>query len=93
MREPSRKMIAYILFDSGSQCSYISEQACRRLGLDPLGTRSVSILTFGSKKESRTDCKIVRVGLGTEEDRLIELELLSIQHICETIANAAVNLR
>ena len=93
LREPSRKIIAHILFDSGSQCSYISERACRRLGLDPLGTRSVSILTFGSKRESRTDCKIVRVGLGSEEDRSIELKLLSIQHICEPIASAAAQLK
>ena len=34
----------------------------------------------------------VRVGLGTEEDRLIELKILSLQHICEPIANAAVDL-
>ena len=49
---PRKRVVAHVLFDSGSQCSYITSAICKRLGLKPLGTRSVSIMTFAELSTS-----------------------------------------
>ena len=36
---PRKRIVAYVLLDSGSQCSYITSAICKSLGLKPLGTR------------------------------------------------------
>lgn len=64
----------HVLLDSGSQCSYITKSACQRLGLHSLGTKSVSILTFGSKQVFPVECEVVRVGLVTKNNACIELK-------------------
>ena len=92
VEQPHKKMNAQLLLDSGSQCSYITERACKKLALKPLGTKSVSILTFGSREESRKDCKVVRLGIELKNGINLELKLLSVAHICEPIINAAVDL-
>ena len=87
-----KRVVAHVLLDSGSQCSYITSAICKRLGLKPLGTRSVSIMTFGSRKERLEDCEVVRVGLETKSGKPFEPKLLSVPHICEPLFNAAVDL-
>ena len=78
--------------DSGSQCSYITSKACRKLGLKSLGTKSMSILTFGSRNERLTDCNVVKLGIRLKDGTHTELKLLSVEHICEPIVSAAVDL-
>uniref|UniRef100_A0A1X7T0M6 Uncharacterized protein n=1 Tax=Amphimedon queenslandica TaxID=400682 RepID=A0A1X7T0M6_AMPQE len=55
-------MSLYVLLGSESQCSYITRSACQRLGLPSLGTKLVFIMTFGSRKECRTECHVVKLG-------------------------------
>ena len=85
-------MELYVLLDSGSQCSYITHIACQRLGLASLGTKSVSILTFGSRVEHCTECNVVKLGLELKNDAHIELKLLSVNHIFEPLVYEAVDL-
>ena len=92
LEQPSRNITVHILMDSGSQCSYITEQACRKLRLKSLGTRAMRILTFGSRQESKTNCTVVKVGLETRDGNHLELKLLSVRHICEPINHAALDL-
>uniref|UniRef100_A0A1X7TJH0 Uncharacterized protein n=1 Tax=Amphimedon queenslandica TaxID=400682 RepID=A0A1X7TJH0_AMPQE len=91
LNDPSKKICVHILLDSGSQCSYITKGACKKLGLNSLGTKIMSILNFGSRQESPVNCDIVKVGLLTKDDSCIELKLLSIEHIYEPLINAAVD--
>ena len=63
LNQSTRKNTVHILMDSGSQCSYITSKACRKLGLKSLGTKSMSILTFGSRNERLTDCNVVKLGI------------------------------
>ena len=92
LNDPTRKITVHVLLDSGSQCSYITEQICRRLRLESLGTRAMRIITFGSRQENNTNCTVVKVGIETKDDRPLELKLLFIKHICEPIINAALDL-
>lgn len=50
--QPDKRLNLHILLDSGSQCSYMTSSACKKLALSSLGRKSISILTFGSKQES-----------------------------------------
>lgn len=81
-----------VLLDSGSQCSYITQRACKKFALQSLGTKSVSIMTFGSRVEQLTDCALVTVGIELKNGMHLELKLLSVPHICEPIVNSAVAL-
>jgi hypothetical protein len=90
--QPSRQITLHVLLDSGSQCSYITHRASRRLGLRAIGKKSVSIMTFGSRQERLETCNIYRVGLEAVDGSRIELRLLSVSHICEPLLHAAVDL-
>ena len=92
LNEPGNRMELYVLLDSGSQCSYITHSACQRLGLASLGTKSVSIMTFGSRVEHCTECNVVKLGLELKNGAHIELKLLSVNHICEPLVYEAVDL-
>ena len=76
LEQPSRNITMHILMDCGSQCSYITEQACRKLRLKSLGTRTMRILTCGSRQESKTNCTVVKVGLEARDGNQLELKLL-----------------
>lgn len=56
------------------------------------GFSVLSIMTFGSKKECETNCEVVKVGHRVRNERPVELKLLTVDHICEPIANAAIDL-
>ena len=92
LNESGNRMQLYALLDSGSQCSYITHSACQRLGLASLGTKSVSIIPFGSKVEHCTKCNVVKLGLDLKNATDIELKLLSVNHICESLVYEAVDL-
>ena len=91
--QPNRVINVHVLMDSGSQCSHITSKASRRLRLNSLGNKeALSIMTFGSKKECQTNCEVVKVGLRVRNEKPVELKLLTVDHICEPIANAAIDL-
>ena len=45
LNDPTRKVTVHVVLHSGSQCSCITEQTCRRIRLESLGTRAMRILT------------------------------------------------
>ena len=63
------------------------------LGLDRLGTKSVSVMTFGSRREHVEHCSVVKVGFETRNSTSVVLKLLSVAHICEPIVNSPVDLK
>ena len=87
LEQPTKRETLHILMDSGSQSSYITSRACRALSLRKLGTKPVSIMSFGSKRERHERCSVVHVGVETRDHKHIELKLLSVEHICEPISN------
>ena len=61
--QPERELEVSLIFDSGSQKSYISKAARDILELPSQGRRMLSIMTFGSRSRFQQDCDIVRVGM------------------------------
>ena len=83
---PERSCNVRIVFDSGSQRSYVTEQVARRLLLATEGEKSLTIMTFGSTKEQARVCKSVRLGVALKDGTMKQLTLFAVPTICEPIA-------
>ena len=67
-----------LIFDSGSQRSYITNKLKEVLSLRPRHTESMIIKTFGSSKGERQLCDVVSIGLYIKNGSMEELSLLSV---------------
>ena len=75
-----------ILFDSGSQQSYITDQLCSRLKLKPVHVEKLQVNTFGGEHFKAKRCKLVKFELGKAglSERL-SVTALSYLTICSTL--------
>eukprot|EP00795_Rhopilema_esculentum_P001251 gene1251-biopygen9956 len=81
MTSRNEKQLVNILFDSGSQRSYISEETVKELGLEVEKTETVYLNTFGSNKYEKKSCDRVTVNLEVG-DEILPLTVLSSPHLC-----------
>ena len=68
-----------LLFDGGSQRSYISEDLRKKLNLPTLRKENIAINTFGNKENQSIDVVPVKFIL---KDRVLEIDVLSTSFIC-----------
>ena len=61
--KPKKTIEVRMLFDSGSQNSYVTDRVRRSLQLEPTGGQTLSIAAFGASKEQIQVCPIVSIGL------------------------------
>ena len=85
---PERTRVVRIIFDSGSQRSYITDRVRHHLSLEPIHTETMVIKTFGSKNQTKQACDVVRVGNRSS----LELSFLSVPLICEPLSNQPIAL-
>lgn len=73
-----------LVIDGGSQLTFIKESVSRKLGLEVIGKRNLSIVTFGASKRTPSQlCNKVRVQLkALYHEKLFELEAIEIPEIC-----------
>ena len=74
-----------IVFDSGSQRSYINERLRKELLLRKRGEQSMSIATFGSRKLCNRVCEVVEVAVKKSNGGMILVPLFTVPLICEPI--------
>ena len=90
VHNPSKPTLATevcLLFDSGNQRSYLTEQAMRLLQLQPTGEQTLSIATFGTIQEQTRVCPIVSVGFCLKEyPNTVSLSLHVVPTICEPLS-------
>jgi len=79
-----------LLFDSGSQKSYITERAKGLLALEPSGEQLLSIATFGSDREQTRVCPIVNVGMCLKGYPPMSLSLYVVPTICEPLVSQPI---
>ena len=75
-----------ILFDSGSQRSYVTERVCAKLRLKPIHTEKLQVNTFGGEHFKTKQCKLVRFDIhkpGSSER--VTLTAISYPMICSTL--------
>ena len=79
-------MTVRILFDGGSQHSYITDHVKRSLGLSAEAVESVLIKTFGNKTDHTQLCDIVKLLMRMKNGETLKLSLLSVPFICDPVA-------
>jgi len=85
-KNPSSTLKLRLIFDSGSQRSYLTQQVKDTLGLQRVKQQQLSILTFGSSRRDTRHCEVVRIGIATQCGQDEVLELLTVPHICEPLS-------
>lgn len=83
--ETSISVKVHLLFDGGSQRSFLSEQARDLLHLDACGEHSLSIATFGSLKSNKKVCPTVNLCLCLKGYPSMPLSLYVIPTVCEPL--------
>ncbi len=81
-----------ILLDSGSQRSYVTERARRKLNLAPDGKQKLSIAAFGSARGAPQVCLIVSVGILLKGYPSITMSLFIVLMICEPLVSQPINV-
>ena len=91
--DEGEEVITRILFDSGSQRSYISEKLRSRLKLKTIRTEKVVIKTFGQSEESEVQkLDIVQFKVRSKHDpRFTFVEALCVPTICSPLTNQPIN--
>ena len=87
---PTASIEVHLLFDTGSQKSYITERARSLLTLEPSGEQRLFIATFGSNREKVKVCPIVNVGMHLKDCPPMLLTLYVVPTICEPLVGQAI---
>ena len=81
----SRSTNVRILFDMGSQRSYMMNSLKTRLGLKPVKTETLHLNTFGEKGYRNQRCDVVALNLKTKTNDLIGISALNYPVICSPL--------
>lgn len=75
-----------ILFDNGSQHSYVTENICTRLRLRPIHSERIQVNTFGGEQFKTKQCKMVKFTLHRPApSEHLSLTAVSYPAICSTL--------
>ena len=74
-----------LIFDSGSQRSYLTHDVKQRLALEPVSSETLNIRTFGNNNEQRQQCDTVLVGMVAKEGTTLCIPLLTVLIICDPL--------
>ena len=89
--KPKSAVQLHILFDSGSQRSYLSERAMKLLRLKATDTQTLSIVTFGAERKQNKVCPIVSVGICLKGRSTMTVSLYVVPSICNPITCQSVD--
>ena len=81
-----------LLFDGGSQRSYITERAAKLLALEPTGEQPLSISTFASTSQQTKVCPRVNVKVHLRGCPPMLLSLYAIHTICEPLVSQPIDV-
>ena len=82
----SKKVEVNVLFDSGSQKSYITDDLKKKLNLKVEKTETVNLNTFGSEKYCKKSCDKVSVNLEVGEET-VPISALSFPQLCSPLSS------
>ena len=80
-----------MIFDGGSQRSYVTDQLKSSLSLPVRSVNTLMIKTFGSSKEQVQTCDVVDLLLKTREDKNFQLTFLAVPMICDPLARQTLS--
>ena len=81
-----------IVFDSGSQRSYVTEQVARELALTSEGKQLMTVTTFGTSVGQSHICKLMRLNIALRNGNQKQFLLLTVPLICDPLSSQPVTL-
>ena len=84
---PDNSKEVWLILDTRSQRSYITESVMEHLSLIPVSSETMIIKTFGVKSHGRQACDVVKVGMSLKNGHSLEMSFLFVPLICEPISN------
>ena len=81
----SRSLRVRILFDSGSQRSYISNRLKTTLKLKPVKSETLNLNTFGNSKFRKQNCDLVELNLEDKDQAKVTIKAPSFPVICSSL--------
>ena len=88
----SKELKLKVLFDNGSQRSYISNRVENFLNLPSESVESIRISTFGNDQPSNQKVNVVAVQLKSKVEETIDLKVLSVPFICMPLKNHPIKI-
>lgn len=76
-----------LVFDSGGQRSYITENLCDALKLPVVGKDSLLIKAFDDSNERLRVCNVVQVWISTLDGMVVYIQAYAVTVICGPITN------
>ena len=76
-----------ILFDEGSQCSFITRELADTLSLQPARQEDICITSFGAKTSMSQWTEVAMINLKTKSGRLVPLTVLIVPDIAVPLRN------
>ena len=85
----SKSAPARILFDTGSQRSYIRKSLQHRLGLNPIGKETLQLNTFGENTSKRENCDVFKINLANKSGgSSVEITAIGFPTICARLPSS-----
>ena len=81
----SKSATVRVLFDSGSQRSYVSNRLKKTLKLKPVKNETLNLNTFGNSKFRKQNCDLVELHLEDRDHGIITIKALSFPVICSSL--------
>ena len=83
---------APILFDLGSQKSYVSRALKNQLGLIPIRTDKILLKTFGSNEPILKTCEVVQISIQCQHELQIFIQAYVVNTVCSPISNQFIEV-
>ena len=84
-QDGSKSTRVKILFDCGSQRSYLTDSLKSRLSLKPTRTETLQLNTFGERNFRKQKCDVVTLHLESCNDETVDVSVLSFPAICSPL--------
>ena len=81
----SKSIPVRILFDNGSQRSYVTDHIKARLGLTATSTETLHLNTFGENAYRKQKCQVFTLPLRSSKDEFVEISALNFPVICSPL--------
>ena len=78
----SRTIPVTVLFDNGSQCSYVTDSLRSKLGLTPDKNETLHLNTFGDNKYKTQKCQVFTLNFETSNGDICPISALNFPTIC-----------
>ena len=81
----SKSVPVRILFDNGSQRSYVTNNLKSKLGLKPTSSETLHLNTFGERAYRKQSCEVVTLPLRNKRNEYLEISALNFPVICSPL--------